>query len=301
MNLSRWVRGLITGSAMLLAPLFCLADDGRPVIDLILPVDNASLREFATQVQTHNRDYDVRQFIQAPPPQAEQGDILVTVSDSLLEIIAGEDYPQKVALYVSETAFLDHKAPGVSAVYSNQPLRRQLALTSAILDQRPARIAVPYLNPYFLEKLATAITDYPHLSPKVEAVSADRPTEVINRLIQQVDVLLATPEIEIYNADTIRSILLSSYRHRTMVIGPNEGFVTAGALASVVSQPVHYARQLNTILETAKETGAMPPADYPREFDVAINGSVARSLGLSHLNAELLKKRIQESLSRSGQ
>lgn len=301
MSVSSWVRGLLTGSVLLLAPFFCLADDGRPVIDLILPVDNAPLREFANHVQTHNSDYEVRQYIRTPPPPEQRGDILVTVSDSLLAVLASEDYPREIALYVSETAFLDYQAPGVTAVFSNQPLRRQLALTSAILDQRPARLAVPYLNPYFRDKFTTAITNYPHLSANVEAVSADHPTEVINRLIQQTDVLLATPEIEIYNADTIRSILLSSYRHRTIVIGPNEGFVTAGALASVVSQPVHYAVQLNTALKISKETGSLPPADYPWDFDVVINDSVARSLGLSHLSADLLKQRIQQRLAGSEQ
>ena len=50
--------------------------------------------------------------------------------------------------------------------------------------------------------------------------AANSPERQINRLIQQSDVLLATPETELYNANSIRSILLAAYRHNTLVIGP---------------------------------------------------------------------------------
>lgn len=301
MKTAGWIRRLFISSILLLSSCLCLADSDRAVIDLILPVDNAPLQQFASHIKSQNQDYDVRVFIHGLPQPGERGDVLVTVSDSLLELMASEDYSQKVALYVSVTAFADFQSSGISAVFSNQPLRRQLALTSAILNQRPARIAVPYLNPYFRDSFARAITDYPHFDANVQAVSAEQPTELINRLIQRADVLLATPETEIYNADTIRSILLSSYRHRTIVIGPNQGFVTAGALASVVSRPNHYASQLSAILDAAKESGTMPPADYPQDFDVAINDSVARSLGLMSLDPEQLKRFIQDRLPRSEQ
>lgn len=298
MSILSWVRGILTGSAMLLACSFCLANDlPRARIDLILPLDNAPLRQFAQHVQDQNRHYDVRSYIATPPEPGERGDILVTVSDDLLPIIDAADYPYKVALYVSETAFAQRQTPSVSAVYSDQPIRRQLALTAAILSQRPARLAVPYLNPRFRHAVAKALEDYPQLTARIEAVDPEHPTELINRLIQNADVLLATPEIAIYNAETVRAILLGSYRHRTMVIGPNQGFVNAGALASVVSQPIHYAAKLNRLLAHARDTGALPAASFPDEFDVAINHSVARSMGLPPLNAEQLKHAIQRTLA----
>lgn len=294
------VKDVLVSSFLLLITGLCLAESkSLPVIDLILPVDNAPLRQFASHVQNQNRDYTVRQFVRTLPDPAERGDVLVTVSNDLLTVIDDADYPLEVALYVSEAEFADRHSDTVTGVFSDQPMRRQLALASAILDQRPARIAVPYLKPRYRHSFAAIIDDYPHLSAVIEAVSPDHPTEVINRLIQRSDVLLATPETDIYNADTIRSILLSSYRHRSMVIGPNQGFVTAGALASVVSEPIHYASQLQKVLRQARENGALPAADYPSDFTVAINHSVARSLGLPPLDAEQLKQRIQQALTES--
>src|SRR6185436_13015887 len=69
----------------------------------------------------------------------------------------------------------------------------------------------------------------------VEALSIEgKPdwAKLLSQLMIENDMLLAVDDADIYNRDTIRSILLTTYRRGKILIGPTRPFVTAGSLAS---------------------------------------------------------------------
>lgn len=77
--------------------------------------------------------------------------------------------------------------------------------------------------------------------------------DALNSSLSESDVLLALPDPSVYNARTIKSILLTTYRHRTPVIGFSESFVRAGALAAVSSSSEQLGKQIAELIKKYSE------------------------------------------------
>lgn len=96
------------------------------------------------------------------------------------------------------------------------------------------------------------------------------------------DIILAIADTDIYNASSVSQILLTSYRHRTPIIGFSNGFIKAGALAGSVSSLGQLVQHLSE--EIQANDGLNTPPDenifYPKYFSVLHNKNVAKSLNI---------------------
>lgn len=117
-------------------------------------------------------------------------------------------------------------------------------------------------------------------------------SQALQRILPKVDVLLLVPDAIVVNENTVRNILLASYRQRVPVIGFSRGLATAGAVASVVSDPVGIGREGALLArQWNPATGALPGARYAGAFDLVFNRQVARSLGIEvPVNAQELAR-----------
>ena len=84
----------------------------------------------------------------------------------------------------------------------------------------------------------------------------------------------------IYNPETIRSILITTYRRDQLVIGYAPAVVKAGATATTYATVDDIAAQTDVLLNAFAASGSLPAAQFSTYFQVAINDSVARSLNL---------------------
>lgn len=169
----------------------------------------------------------------------------------------------------------------LSAIYLDQPLARQLALIRLALPgkHRLGVLAGPDAKGQMARLRHTAAhSGFDILSESAEEENAIVPA--LNRLLPQVEVLLAVPDSVVYNRNTARSVLLTTYRHQRPVIAFSQAYVTAGALAAVFSTPSQIARQAAEIARTLPANAALPAPKYPSYFSVAVNRYVARSLSL---------------------
>jgi ABC-type uncharacterized transport system substrate-binding protein len=116
----------------------------------------------------------------------------------------------------------------------------------------------------------------------------------LSALLAVSDVLLVLPDADIYRSDTIRNILLETYRQHVPMIGLSQNYVRAGALCAVYSTPVQIANQAAKVVTQFSDTRKLPDYQYPQEFEVAVNTQVARSLGLTIKSAEQLRMEIGE-------
>jgi hypothetical protein len=162
----------------------------------------------------------------------------------------------------------------VTAVYAEPAPADQLRLAS-LLYRRPVRVA------------AILGQDTAFLRPALEgdqvAVLDAGGGEDINRLLNQIaqtDVLLALPDSTIYSANSIRNILLSTYRHKQGVIGFSGDMVKAGALATTYSEIEDIDAQVAEIASAYVAGGELAPPQFPRYFRTIVNEGVARSLDL---------------------
>jgi hypothetical protein len=253
--------------------------DERKIVDLVLPTKNAELDTLSQKI-TDNPYFIVHTYTNKLPEEQYKGNILVVVSDKLLPLLTEKEYNAKFAFYVNSNEYLKFETDETTALFSDQPLSRQLSLIKAITENKDIQVGIAYKNEKYKSEIDGIMENYPSMTITSEKIDDLNVIRSINKTIQNNDVLLSTSENDIYNSKTVRSILLSSYRHQTLVIGPTEGFVTAGALGTVFSTTDQYTQDIVSMLKNYLDTNILPKPQYPSMFNVKINYSVAESLGL---------------------
>lgn len=110
-------------------------------------------------------------------------------------------------------------------------------------------------------------------------------------VLERNDVLLLQPSTELFNADSARFVLLSSYRLGRPVIGPDTGYVKAGSLASVFAPPANIFSAIHGQLDALAQDGHFKPPVFP-EPDVIVNSHVAHSFDLDVPSTARLAERL---------
>lgn len=176
----------------------------------------------------------------------------------------------------------------------NQPLERYFHLISALLGkQADTGLILGTLSEQLQVDYQKAARSTGHTLQVANIQQTEQLTESIKFLSQRSDVLLMSTDPEIYNKNTIRSILLSSYRHRLPVIGFSKSLTHAGAIAAIYSEPEQISQQAVKISlqilrgETAEKTYS------PEDFSVSVNFQVARSLGYRFISEDAIIQLIK--------
>ena len=192
--------------------------------------------------------------------------------------------PPVLAVLVPRDTYIrliDERQVEGSAIYLDQPARRRINLMSLVL---------PGSQDVALLRHPTNMDRIDHLRRLLEArdyrvhVGDVGPNErlipTLENLLENTQVLFATPDPAIYNRDTIKPILLTAYRYQIPIIGFSRAYVRAGALVATHSTTAQIGRQAGEWIDAFLKDGDLPPPGYPRYFSVSVNRQVARTLGL---------------------
>lgn len=181
-------------------------------------------------------------------------------------------------------------------IFIDQPLQRYLRLAKALSPRH--RVGLPY-SPESVPRLDSinraAVREAIHLNSS--QINNDRElTKKLTRLLDDSDTILALPDSRIYNNNTIRAVLLTTFRARKPLIAFSDAYVKAGATAAIFSTPAQLGHQ------TAK-TAACLIADcgdnktkqlHPTDYTITVNRHVARLLGVAIPEESQLKKLIEQ-------
>lgn len=165
------------------------------------------------------------------------------------------------------------RRPVATAIYAEPAPRDQMRL-AALLYGRPVRVGV-LLGP-----------DTAFLRPQLHdaaEVQLYSPGEDLNHTLNSMtraEMLLALPDSDIYNAENVRNILLSTYRRKQGVLGFSADMVKVGALATTYSEIEDINAQVAEIAAHFVATGELAEPQFPRYFRTIINEGVASSLDL---------------------
>jgi len=167
------------------------------------------------------------------------------------------------------------------SILLDQPLRRYLAFSKLLLKIDSIGIisnaaADSNLNKMpILGQLELELKQY-HVDPENKLLP------VLRGLLQHNDALLMLPRRNIYNRDSLKGVLLTSYRGNKPVISYSPAHVKSGALASIYSSPVDIGRHLailtNRYLQQKGPGG--PHFEFARFYSISTNPRVAHALGL---------------------
>ena len=176
----------------------------------------------------------------------------------------------------------------------DQPAARQLELIRLISPtfHNIGVIVTQYSAPYL--KQLNQLSSYKQLTITEHLSDSANVRFKIDNVSNTSDIILAIADTDIYNSSSLPQILLTSYRHRTPIIGFSKGFIKAGAIAGTVSNVQHLVRHLGEYLLTPVRSKHLQNGNliHPKYFDVISNRSVAKSLNLYFPSDELLKKQL---------
>lgn len=220
--------------------------------------------------------------------------IIVTVGslafEETLRWLRQQPYPWTrvplLATLLPRAAYVGHLTQSdgrpLSAVLLDQPWARQFALLCRALPdrQRVGILPGPETRPLLpqLEAEARAHGLRLIVGPPIDASEQIYPS--LREVLVEADVLLAIPDAVVFNPNTLRNILLTSYRARVPLVAFSAAYVKAGALYAVHSTPLQIARQTAQIVRGYLAGKPLPLPQPPREFAITANSRVAASLGI---------------------
>ena len=168
----------------------------------------------------------------------------------------------------------------VSGVFAETSPAAQMQLIQAIFGHRTVVGCLLSEASAPLEKSLLQTASQAGIELVVERVAqgAD-PVRALTRL-RDARVLLAVPDNALYTPDSLRAILESTYRRALPVIGFSAATVAAGTLATTYCAIDDMVADVADLLDETGAGGPWPEARFPRYWRVAVNDSVARSLGI---------------------
>ena len=187
----------------------------------------------------------------------------------------------RINAYLTHEQYLGLEKPARISVLLDQPMHRYLAFCKLLLGSNSVGVidddgrSFGERNMRFAEQLGLTLDGY--------LLDGDNKLlPMLRRLLQRNDPLLMLPRASIYNRDTLKGVLLTSYRFRRPAISYSPAHVDAGALASIYSSPKDIGRHLailvNRLPSEAPSSG--PDFEYARFFSIVTNARVARALNL---------------------
>jgi len=261
-------------------------------VTVVLSEAGGAYQEFATALQYNiASQYEVQ--IQQVGDAVGDADLLVAVG---MKAAAAQGATAQPVLHVLVSRAGFEKLPRASAsmaIYMDQPMERRLALLSAVLPNAN-EIGVLYGTPPFELDYLKKMLAVKRFVLHEQVVDQRHPlSAALSDVLRESEVLFVLPDAEVYNSETIRNILLETYRRQIPMIGISASFVRAGALCAVYSTPQQVAQQAAEVIAQWADSGKLLASQYPKEFDVSVNAQVARSLGLTIKDAEQLRAEIR--------
>jgi ABC transporter substrate binding protein len=273
-------------------------------VTVMLSSDGGPYREFSDALRRDISSDITLTVVNSSKSVAAGSGLLIAVGTKAAEMAAASSAPAILNVLIPKIGYEKllrslhaQRNPGsFSAIFLDQPAGRQTALIAAALPNMH-QVGMLYSIPPTMElaQLRQKMAQQ-HLDLNEQVVDTEHPLPAaLQELLKSSEILLALPDSNIYNSSTIRNILLTSYRENVPMIGFSPGYVRAGALCAVFSTPAQIATQTITLIREFHETHLLPVAQYPLDFEVAINEQVARSLDLQLKSPEELRKEIKAS------
>jgi ABC-type uncharacterized transport system substrate-binding protein len=168
----------------------------------------------------------------------------------------------------------------ISAVYADASPMAQLELVAAIFGARCNIVVFTSDASKFTEPAIAGTARAMNLNISVERVKDNIPVFRLLNSHPTADVLLAIPDRSIYTPVNVRLLLEATYRRSKPMIGFNVSTVQAGMLAAAYASTEDIAETVEEMAKKFFVQHEMSPPMHVRQWHVAINESVARSLNI---------------------
>lgn len=289
-QLRRALIALATAVGLHFSPSYASGiETGRSVVHVVTADDSGTTRRIVEEIR---RRVPIAQVgtEQEKRRLATKPQVYVTIGPAALRahlasnadgvILSAFSSSQAYREIVSQAAS-ERRIPASTAVYAEPSPVTQLRLIS-LLYKKPVPTAVilsektAYSAP-LLQRAATQ-TGIPLTVESLDTIS--NLNRVLNRL-SDVSAILITPDATVFNSESLRNVLLTTYRNNQAVVGFSTALVKAGVLATTSSEIEDVVAQIAEVIEDYETTGRLPEPQFPKYFSTHVNYDVARSLNLA--------------------
>lgn len=227
---------------------------------------------------------------------AESAELLLALGDqSLVEACAGSAPVIAVQVGPSAVAYWRNKGCRVAAIWRHPEPVVQMRVLHAVLP-RIRRIGF-LASEDTLPLLPALRAEAKVLGLELVIGTADEASALPVRLaevLSRSDALLALPDPRIYDADKARLILMATYRQGKPLVGPDDHWVRAGALASAYVSAEDVLAEVASMMAAFQRSQTLSADRYPA-VSVELNAHVARTFSISLSAPAVLEGAVTES------
>jgi ABC-type uncharacterized transport system substrate-binding protein len=283
-----WFKGFTLGSLLVLLPGIAASAQITGQIVIVKSSDNTNFDQSIATLVNHLDPATRFKQVMAQELNKDSIDphsqnLLVALGQSAVEAINRLDTGAgSINAYLTLEQYnsleIDHQV----TVLLDQPMHRYLAFCKlmlgvdsiGVIDDREVKLKPR--TAITLDQFGLTLNQY-QLDPGHKLLP------VLRDLLQHNDSLLMLPRQSIYNRDTVKGVLLASYRSRKPVVSYSPAHVRSGAVASIYSSPIDIGRHLAVLINQGlqNESGADTAFQFARFYSITTNSRVATALGIS--------------------
>ena len=198
-----------------------------------------------------------------------------------------ENAPALLATLLPRSAYeksLPRGQPGprsgnLSAVFLDQPFSRQAKLLRlAFPAARKIGLILGPESRLGLADIRNALTQEA-FTAEVDDCPDCSIASKLQSVLERSELVLATPDQQVFNSQTIGGILSAGYRRRIPLVGFSPAYVKAGAAIALYSTPEQQGVVTAEAVLRYLQSGALPPPSASPLFSVGVNADVARAFG----------------------
>lgn len=261
-------------------------------VKILLPrqasrIESSFANQLATNLKLLGDSYQVEVLDPDISKPIGNDALIITVGeDALTKAIRLYRKAPKLATLISplEYEFITTKqnSENVSAIFHQAPVMRQMLLFKELYPTG-RRIGI-LLSPRERNKVDVLknIAFKLNLILEYEIVTeSDNLSKALLKVINRSDALIATNSRSIYNRSTIKSILLTLYRHNKFLLGADKNFIKPGSVATTYTSMQQLVDETTDIVNLFfQRNQTLPKPSFSKRFNVEFNKDVARSLNL---------------------
>lgn len=269
-------------SCCLLSVLPMLCDLSVQATDKATAQTSAATARITSPVEIQQAVHQVRQSL------IRSATITVGFDDAEDALKMGDPGIPIIALFISSTEFsmlLEEyrNTTPITAIFGNPDPLAQTALAQELFPKGVNAIIKTPQNALFVNQIA---------SDSTKLIQADDDVTQLTQQLSGIDVLIALPDRDGVNRHNIQHIISAMFQQRSVVIGYSRKMVAIGCLASIFPQPASVVDALRIVVEDFNRTSELPEPMFVRDYAIAVNRRLARSLDIVIPNRQRLLRNI---------
>jgi ABC-type uncharacterized transport system substrate-binding protein len=261
-------------------------------IVLVAEKNSPALNKLLIHLKKTNDDFSYQISIAKNPIVIPIDSYVIAIGANPTTHVDFARYPNRIAVML--TAKQAENADMATSIFIEPPLTRQLKLAN-LLVPGSKKIGLLVSDEQDKKSVFTTLTDEEKTMLKVVNVAEhDNINQALFHVLKNTRLLLGHYNNEVYNAQNIKNILITSYRQRKVLIGPSRAYLKAGSFSTTFSDLSHIAFRITEVVKHHKNTGQWLKADYNPHYRILFNSQVARSLNIRMLDEKLLLQKMGE-------